>query len=171
MASLTAVLSMVGVILLTVLGSGLADKCDTASTQGIDTQNTIRSTLTTELNTDQVQFKKLDANNHLVNNGSPKSKIDICNMITDRHTNLNEAFLGVTITSADCQTAFTNPAPADLTKWAGKHTFVAGTPVADDAIWATPTSSPVTQSMIYFDRNSPCCLPYNRIVASGDVSQ
>ena len=161
---------MVGVILFTVLGTGLADCCASASTQ-----TSIRDTLVSELdsgNDGEVNFKELVGTN--LNTITPsRSRTEICDTITNNHNNDNEAFLGVPIASTDCHAAFTNPDPADLTKWAGKHIFESGSISGpDDAVWATPTSSsPVTQSMFYFNRGNPCCFPYNRIAPSENVIQ
>ena len=163
MVSSTAVLGTVGVILLTVLGSGLADDCNDPSTQG-----TVRTTLLNQLNAGsdgQVQFKRL-LGVILVNNGPTRTKTDICNALTAHQQAENQGFLGVGISFSQCYSAFSDPDPANLGDWAGKHCFQTGTPCEDDAEWATPSPS---QSMTYLHRGNPCCSPYNEI--SGDVSQ
>ena len=156
MISSTAVLGTVGVILLTVLGTGLADDCSNLSTQ-----RTIRDSLINQLNSGQVVFKRLDGGS-LVNRPSV-SKREICDELTARHNTVNNGFLGKEITSSKCQAAFSSPAPATLGDWAGIHCFQAGTLRDADAEWETPTtSSPVTQSITYLQGN-PCCDPFNRI--------
>ena len=160
MISLTAVLGTVGVILLTVLGTGLADDCSDPNTQ-----QAIRDTLIDQLNSGsdgQVVFKKLEGGS-LVDQPSV-TKTEICDELTTRHDNAdNDGFLGVGITSSECQAAFSSPAPAALGDWAGIHCFQAGTAGTGDAEWAAPTTfPPVTQNITYL-QGDPCCYPFNRI--------
>ena len=167
MVSSTAVLGMVGVILLTVLGSGLADQCDDSGTR-----DSIRSNIIPQLDSDNVEFKRL-IDGSLETIATDISRAAICSKLTIRHNNQNQAFLGVSITSSACEAAFTSPQPADLARWAGKHTFVSGSITGpDNAVWTTPTTSPtITQSMTYCHRGNPCCGAYNEIEETGNVSQ
>ena len=156
MISSTALLGTVGVILLTVLGTGLADVCSNPNTQ-----RAIRDSLINQLNSNRVVFKRLDGGS-LVDRPSVSQR-KICDELTTRHNTVNDDFLEEAVTSSKCQAAFFSPAPATLGDWAGIHCFQAGTPGSDDAEWATPTTSlPVTQSITYLQGN-PCCDPFNSI--------
>lgn len=172
MMSSTATIGMVGILLLTTVGLGQADNCQSATAQ-----QQIRQNILNGVDGNQIVFMS----GGLVSMQA-ETRDSICTTLTNIHNERNKGFLGETeVTLSECTTALASPPPQEYTtasqlnKWTGRYCGtqyqIGSTQSVDNTEFQTPASgSPFRQQVVYSSRANPCCSPFNAI-GQKNVSQ